>query len=381
MNLLGSRQLETKRLCLHKTEAEDLKELWNIFCLESVNKYYPTVKTNHDWEKEKPWQEKKLEKAADLDVFCWTIELKETNEIIGQISIYERKTENKSCPDKSLQVIDCYLDPTYQKQGYASEAALEVLRYMFLEVNIQEITAETVISNLSSCKLMEFLGFKRQKEIIKIKYPNSKLEEACYQYNLTKKDFLKELFRKENLYITEDIDKDSYIKYLSDDLVLNLTGESGSGKTTAAKKYLQDSNYVVIDTDQIFGNHVKDKNNQEIYNLLITKYGILPDPYTEFDKIYLDIINYYKETGKTVIIDSALFRLLKDESILVGTVIVVRTCINTCFERCLKRYEENNPQATFTELIAYRNRKIKIYTWYHNLNRFIDRIDRLNELS
>ena len=54
---------------------------------------------------------------------------------------------------------------------------------------------------------------------------------------MEKKDFLKEYFRKQELYITEDIDKDPYIKHLSDDLVLNITGESGSGKTTATEKY------------------------------------------------------------------------------------------------------------------------------------------------
>lgn len=225
---------------------------------------------------------------------------------------------------------------------------------------------------------MDYLGFRRQKETSKLKYTFLDKEVECYNYVLTKKDFLKEIFRKENLYITEDIDKDPYIKHISDDLVLNLTGESGSGKSTAAKKYLNNPNYVVIDTDQVFGNHEKDENNQEVYNMLIEKYGSLPILNTEFDKIYLDIVNFYKDSGKTLIIDSTLFRLIKDEKILVGNVIFVRTCINTCFERCVNRYKENHPQATFEDIASYSSRKRKIFIWYHNLNRFIDRIDRLD---
>lgn len=378
MNFTGSKQLETKRLILHKTEARDLKELWSILCLDVVNKYYLTTKFNLDWEKEKPWQVKKLAKASNLDVFCWTIELKETNEIIGQISVHERSLEDATCTDKSIRGIGWYLEPTQQKRGYASEATFEVLKYMFLEVDIDEIITESAIKNPSSWKMLEYLGFKRQKEISQLKYTFLDEKEDCYNYVLTKKDFLKELFRKDNLYIAEDIDKDPYIKYISDDLVLNLTGESGSGKSTAAKKYLNDPNCVVIDTDQVFGNHEKDENNQEVYNMLIKKYGTLPNLYNEFDKIYLAIVDFYKKSGKTLIIDSALFRLIKDEQILVGNIIVVRTCINTCFERCLNRYKENHPNATFEEIAAYSNKKRRIYTWYHNLNRFIDRIDKID---
>lgn len=377
MNLLGSKQLETKRLLLHKTEAKDLKELWNILILESVNKYYLTTKLNFDWEKEKPWQEKKLEEAANLDVFRWTIELKETNEIIGQISFPKISEENINCSDPAIRGIGWYIDPSFQKKGYAYEAAVEVLKYMFLEVEITKVLTESAIKNPSSWNLMEKLGFKRLKKIGKIKYTFSENEEDCFNYSLTKNDFLRECFRKEHLYITEDIDKEPYMKYLSDDFVINLTGESGSGKTTVAKDYLVDPNCVVIDTDQVFGKHQRDKNNQDVYDMLISKYGHLPDLYEEFDKIYLDIINYYKTTGKMLIIDSAAFRNIKDENLLVGNIIIIRTCVNTCFKRCIERYKNNHPNSSFEEIAAYSNHKKSIYTWYHSLNKFIDRVDKI----
>ena len=127
MKYLGSRTIETNRLILRKTEEQDLKQLWEILLLEEVSKYYLTTKINQNWEDEKKWQYKKLERAGDNDVFCWTITIKETKEVIGQISVQELKE-----PQENIRDIGWFLHPDYQKKGYAKEAAREVLKYMFL---------------------------------------------------------------------------------------------------------------------------------------------------------------------------------------------------------------------------------------------------------
>ena len=80
MELLGSKYLETERLILRKTEEEDLKKLWKILCDRDISRYYLTCKINDNWEDEKKWQYKKLEKASNPDVFCWTIVRKDNNE-------------------------------------------------------------------------------------------------------------------------------------------------------------------------------------------------------------------------------------------------------------------------------------------------------------
>lgn len=373
MKFLGSKQLETKRLILHKTEEKDLKELWNILCLEEVSKYYLTTKINYDWEKEKKWQYKKLEMSSNKDVFIWTIELKDTNEIIGQISVQEGPNQD----NPSIRDIGWFLDPNYQGKGYAFEAAQEVLKYMFLEVEIDSILTCAAMVNTSSWKLMEKLGFKRLKTTHFIKYTLLDEEVELYEYELSKKDFLKEYFRKEELYISEEIDKDPYIKHISDDLVLNITGESGSGKSTATEKYRNDSTCIVIDTDEIFNKHESNEYAKEFKEYLIKKYKELPSLYEEFDKIYKDIIDYFKFSNKMIIIDSAQFRNLKDISLLKGDIIILRTCINTCFNRCIERFKEKKKDATFEEIVEYSSRKKNIYKWYHSLNNFIDRVDHI----
>lgn len=86
MKYLGSKVLETDRLLLRPTKEEDLKVIWSILCDKKVAEHYLVGKFNYDWEKEKVWQYKKLEKANNEDVFQWSIILKSENKCIGQAS-------------------------------------------------------------------------------------------------------------------------------------------------------------------------------------------------------------------------------------------------------------------------------------------------------
>lgn len=360
MNYLGSKELVTERLLLHKTEEKDLKVLWEILLLEEVSKRYLTSIIHDDWEQEKKWQYKKLSRAGNKDVFTWTIELQKTHEVIGQVDVMPTEKEE-------IRDIGWFISPPYQKKGYCFEATQEILKYMFIEVGIKKI--ETCVSkyNKASYRLMEKLGFKKQNTTRKVKYTLLDHEEDCIEYHLTKEDFLKELFRRDELYITIDIDKDPYIKHISDDAIINLTGESGSGKTTETLKYKDDSNFIIVDTDNL---------SHELKEYFIKKYQKIPDIINEFDTIYKGILDYYKTSNKTIIIDSAQFRNLKDLSLLRGEIIILRTCINNCFSRCLERLQRTK-KVSYEEEAAYITRKKGMYSWYHSLNNFIDRVDRI----
>lgn len=192
MKLLWSKTLETERLLLHKTGEEDLKKLWEILCIEDVSKYYLTTKINYNWEDEKKWQYKKLEESANLDVFRWTIELKDTNEVIGQIDITEKSGFN----DEEIRGIGWFIDPKFQKMWYAYEAAYEILKYLFLEVSIKSIKTLAAISNHSSWKLMEKLWFKRLNGTKFVKYTLLDREIEVYRYELTRENFIENNFNK-----------------------------------------------------------------------------------------------------------------------------------------------------------------------------------------
>ncbi len=373
MKWLGSKTLETNRLILRPTQEEDLKILWSILLKKEISKYYLVSKINEDWEQEKKWQYKKLERALNKDTFIWTIQNKETLEVMGQISVQEGPKPDT--PD--IRDIGWFLDTPYQKKGYAYEAALEVLKYMFLEVEIKAIETCIASCNPNSWHLIKKLGGRPlgTKHLVKYTYLDEKLE--IEDWELTKADFLKEYFRKQELYITEDIDKDPYIKHISDDWVLNVTGESGSGKTTSLEPYQNNPDCIIIDTDSFKKENTKEKNIQGLKKYIEKKYGKLPDICSEFDSIYQSILEYFENSNKQIIIDSAQFRNMKDLSLLKGDIIILRTCINNCYARCLERYNKNQKGATFEELSAYSNYKKNIYKWYHQLNDFLDKVDQL----
>lgn len=182
---------------------------------------------------------------------------------------------------------------------------------------------------------------------------------------------------KNDEFIKEDIDKEPLFIKLSDDSVINITGESGSGKSFYTNKYLNDNNYIVIDTDLIFSN--KDVDNKYILELRNVFVGMDKlELINNFDDCYFKIIKSFKDMNKTLVIDSAQFRNVKDINILVGEIIVLRTSIDKCYDRCIKRYIANNKNLTEDELQQYKKRKYNIYEWYHGLNDFISRLIDVN---
>jgi len=181
-----------------------------------------------------------------------------------------------------------------------------------------------------------------------------------------------------NIFIDLEVNKEPYTKQITNDKVINLTGESGSGKSYYANRYINDESYIVIDTDEVFSRYEKSNGvNREFGNYIRSKYKILPSLFEDFDLIYEEIINYFKARNKTIIIDSAQFRNLKSLNKLKGSIIIMRTSIDTCYQRCIDRYKNNNPNASKEELDKYLEKKKKIYNWYKSLNDFILKVDKL----
>ena len=180
---------------------------------------------------------------------------------------------------------------------------------------------------------------------------------------------------KSDLFISRFVDKDPYIKDLTNDNIINITGESGSGKSYFSNKYLKDEKYIVIDTDVVFSN--KPSDNKESVELR----GIFSDKpkdylFTNFDEFYLKILDYFKDSDKKIVIDSAQYRNIKDYSILKGQVIVMRTSVETCYERVLNRWKNITKEYSDEEFNKYAERKKGMFEWYKGLNKFIENIDK-----
>ena len=178
-----------------------------------------------------------------------------------------------------------------------------------------------------------------------------------------------------NIHIDLYIDKEPYIKDITNDKIINLTGESGSGKSYYSDQYINDDNYIVIDTDIVFSD--KESDNKEsvelrsIFNNVTKDYLI-----NNFDDFYLKTLDYFKGSNKVLVIDSAQYRNIKDYSILKGKVIVMRTSISTCYERVLNRWKSKN-EYNEEEYQKFAERKKGMFKWYKSINLFLDNIDKM----
>ncbi len=196
MNNLGSKRLETDRLILKAQTMKEQKYLWSILLIPEINKYYLTVPSSlreklKDWDKQEKYYIEDMKHANDLDVYKWSIFLKETNICIGRISCQESHDEKGNVNEPSIRDIGWYIDPKYQGLGYCTEAAKTMIKFMFNKVKINEIRTGAAIDNPASWKIMEKLGFNRTNNIVMANYTYLDNPVKCYQYILTKDMYLK----------------------------------------------------------------------------------------------------------------------------------------------------------------------------------------------
>ena len=83
------------------------------------------------------------------NVYNWVIELKETNEAIGSISVVNLEEMNKSCE------IGYCIGSEYWSKGITTEALQNVIDYLFREVGVNRICAKHDIENMASGEVMK----------------------------------------------------------------------------------------------------------------------------------------------------------------------------------------------------------------------------------
>lgn len=194
MNYIGSKKIETERLILKTQTMEEQRRLWEILMLPEVNKYHLTIPTKFreklfDWNKQEEFFKADMEHANDLDVFRWSIFLKENGDCIGRISCHEARVEDRTCSDPSIRGVGWIIDPKYQGNGYATEAAKAMIDYMFKEADIKEIHTGAATVNFPSWKVMEKLGFVRQENTKLVQYTFLDEPVEDYSYVLTKEEY------------------------------------------------------------------------------------------------------------------------------------------------------------------------------------------------
>lgn len=192
---LGSKTIETDNLILKAQTMDEQYYLWQTLMIPEVRKYCvadPKEKADiiSNWQTFEPYVKDKIIDANNLNVFSWSIFLKETNECIGEISSISLYETGVSGYSESVRNVGWFLNPKYMRKGYGYEAAKAMIDYLFLECEIEEIVTYAAIENPASWKLMEKLGFTKLHFTIKAQYTYIDEPVYAYQYILSRTKYL-----------------------------------------------------------------------------------------------------------------------------------------------------------------------------------------------
>lgn len=308
MKYLGSRRLETDRLILKPQTIQEQKYLWSLLINPEINRYYLTVPIKFreklkDWNKQQEFYEEAVNHANDKDVFIWSIFLKENDECIGRISCHEANKEDENITNPSIRGVGWFIDPKYQGKGYCTEAARIMIKYMFEECEIDEIKTGAAIENPNSWKIMEKLGFEKQKENKFVQYTYLDNPTEIYCYNLTKEKYIRD---KMNIY--NNLKKPEELLEFMNQIHYGYKGNDGKIYDDAASELFKNNWYSkcvvqdhlgVLETkigtcwDQVeFERNWFEVNNYE-HKVYFLCYDIEKDHSTHTFVIYKENNNYY----------------------------------------------------------------------------------------
>lgn len=152
--------LESTRLVLRKFTYNDVDTFWKYRANEDVAKFQGWSSYTKERAVDFVNEQIKAESNIPGKWLQVAIELKDTGVMIGDCAIH-------TLLDDSTQVeIGFTLDPKYQERGYMTEVVTTLLDYLFYDLKKHRVSAITDVRNISSIKLLERIGMRREGHFI-----------------------------------------------------------------------------------------------------------------------------------------------------------------------------------------------------------------------
>ena len=146
--------LETPRLILRPLTPEDVPDLRRWLARDEVYTYWGRPASKGEREPElmfvdpRPWVKRKP--SPD---FKWGMVSKDTNTVIGDISVFD--IENSR-----MGSVGYRLDPDLWGQGYTSEALAAAVDFIFTHTELDRLHATADVRNTASNRVLEKCGFR-----------------------------------------------------------------------------------------------------------------------------------------------------------------------------------------------------------------------------
>jgi [ribosomal protein S5]-alanine N-acetyltransferase len=165
--------LETKRLKLRKITLDDVEDMYSYCSNEEVPKY-ASWNAHNSLKETKETIELVINQWENKKLVHWGIEYKENRKLIGTIEFVSLDTQHK------VAEIGYAVSQEYWGKGIATEAANEVIKFGFNNINLVRIQARCYLENIGSARVMEkakmsFEGVIRKGLFVKGKHQDLKM--------------------------------------------------------------------------------------------------------------------------------------------------------------------------------------------------------------
>lgn len=151
--------LETPRLILRTLTPDDVPDLRRWLARDEIYTYWGRPASKGEREPEtmfvdpRPWVKRKP--SPD---FKWGMVSKDTNTVIGDISVFD--IENSR-----MGSVGYRLDPDLWGQGYTSEALAAAVDFIFTRTELDRLHATADVRNVASNRVLEKCGFVHEGTI------------------------------------------------------------------------------------------------------------------------------------------------------------------------------------------------------------------------
>ena len=147
-------EIETQRLILRQLRMEDVYEYYERLFGDADVTRYMDVEPHQDISESLESLQRILDRYEEEDYYCWAIEAKEEEGLIGLIKLMRFDPRDNSC--SFAYMLGCH----YWNKGYGTEALKAVFRFAFEELKVERIVADHMAPNIASGRVMEKLGMK-----------------------------------------------------------------------------------------------------------------------------------------------------------------------------------------------------------------------------
>ncbi len=149
--------IETQSLLIRRIEKNDIRKLLKIYNKEENMRYISSGR--YDWsytDLEEKYAKINMNHKMGIGIF--TVELKETNEIIGEAGLFN------SFDIPNILELGYIIDVLYWNNGFGKEILNVLIDYAFNTLNTKILIARMYCNNIASIKLSETCGMTKIKE-------------------------------------------------------------------------------------------------------------------------------------------------------------------------------------------------------------------------